>query len=234
MTARGGAQRAARRRCRPGGAGRGDLAATAAARRVRRPADLAGAPGDHVGGGEPAGAGARPPAARRAARPREDLAGRHRRHRARRGPARHERSRARARRRPRVDPHEPRRRGRAVHRRDPPAPAAGRRGHVPRDGGLPARHRDRQGAVGALVAARSPAVHARRRHHAQRDDHRSAPRPVRVRRASRLLRARRARGDRRACRRDPRRTAHGRGRARDRAARTGHPAHRQPPAQAGP
>ena len=116
------------------------------------------------------------------------------------GAADHERSRARARRRPRGDPHEPRRRRRALHRRDPPPAAAGRRGALPGDGGLPARHRDRQGSVGALDPARPAALHARRRDDAQRHDHRAAARPVRLRRAPRLLRARRPRHDPRALR----------------------------------
>ena len=82
-------------------------------------------------------------------------------------PAHHERSRARARRRPRRDPHQPRRRRRAVHRRDPPPAAPGRGGALPGDGGLPARHRDRQGPVGALDPPR-PARASRS----------SAPRPA--------------------------------------------------------
>ena len=59
-------------------------------------------------------------------------------------------------------------RRRAVHRRDPP-PVAGRRGDpVPGDGGLPARHRRRQGPGGVEHPPDAAAVHARRRHHPHR------------------------------------------------------------------
>ena len=112
--------------------------------------------------------------------------------------AHHQRSRARARRRPRRHPHQPRRRRRALHRRDPPSAASGRRGALPGDGGLPARHRDRQGPGGALDPARPPALHARRRHHPHRPHHRSAARPLRLRRPPRLLRRRRPRRHHRA------------------------------------
>ena len=46
--------------------------------------------------------------------------------------------------------------------------ARGRRGPVSGDGGLPARHRDRQGPVGALDPPRPAPLHARRRDHAHR------------------------------------------------------------------
>ena len=53
-------------------------------------------------------------------------------------------------------------RRRAVHRRDPPA-VAGRRGDpLPGDGGLPARHRRRQGPGGVEHPPDAAAVHARR------------------------------------------------------------------------
>ena len=66
--------------------------------------------------------------------------------------------------------------------------------------------------IGKGPSARSirldlPALHARRRHHPHRPDHRPAPRPLRLRRPARLLRARRPRGDPRARRRHPRRPA---------------------------
>ena len=102
--------------------------------------------------------------------------------------AHHQRPRARAGRRPRGHPHQPRRRRRALHRRDPPPAASGRGGPLPGDGGLPARHRDRQGAVGALDPPRPAALHPGRRHHPHRPDHRAAPRPLRLRRPPRLLR----------------------------------------------
>ena len=108
------------------------------------------------------GPGRRPPPVRRAARawarPRSSgiVAERDGRQ-----PAHHQRARARTGRRPRRHPHQPRRRRRAVHRRDPPPPASGRGGALPGDGGLPARHRDRQGPGGALDPPRPPALHAR-------------------------------------------------------------------------
>ena len=65
-------------------------------------------------------------------------------------PARHVRPGARAGRRPRRHPHQARRGRRAVHRRDPPPVPRRRGGPLPGDGGLPARHRARQGPGGAL------------------------------------------------------------------------------------
>ena len=156
--------------------------------------------------------------------PRQDHAVGHRRRRARGRPAHHERSGARARRRPRRDPHQPRRRRRPLHRRDPPPPAARRRGALSRDGGLPARHRHRQGPVGAFDPPRAAALHARRSHHPHRPHHRPAARSLRLRRAPRLLRHRRPRRDRRAHRPHPRRAARGRrARTRSRAAARGTP-----------
>ena len=116
----------------------------------------------------PARPGGRPRAARRAAGPRQDQPGRDHRHRDGRALPADERARARTRGRPRRDPHEPRRRRRAVHRRGAPAAAAGRGGAVSRDGGLPARHRDREGPVGAHDPPRPAALHARRRDDAHR------------------------------------------------------------------
>ena len=113
-------------------------------------------------------------------------------------------------------------------------PAAGRGGALPGDGGLPARHRDRQGPVGALDPPRPAALHARRRHHPHRPHHRPAARPLRLRRPPRLLRPRRPRRDHRARRAHPRRAARADGRARDRPPGPRHAAHRQPPAEAGP
>ena len=62
-----------------------------------------------------------------------------------------------------------------------------------------------RGPVGALDPARPAAVHPRRRHHPRRADHRTAARPLRVRRPARVLRARRPRHDRRARGPHPRR-----------------------------
>ena len=77
--------------------------------------------------------------------------------------ARHVGPGARAGRRPRRHPHQARRARRPVHRRDPP-PVAGRRGDpLPGDGGLPARHRRRQGPGGVEHPPHPAAVHARRR-----------------------------------------------------------------------
>ena len=67
--------------------------------------------------------------------------------------AHHVRPGARAGRRPGRHPHQARRGRRAVHRRDPP-PVPRRRGDpLPGDGGLPARHRARQGPGGAAPSA---------------------------------------------------------------------------------
>ena len=111
---------------RSGRGGRGDDAAAAPPRRVRRPAAPARAPRDHArprrsSAGRPSTTccSPGPPGLGKTT-----LAGHHRR-RDGRAHAAHERSRARTRRRPRRDPHQPRRRRRAVHRRDPP-PAARR------------------------------------------------------------------------------------------------------------
>ena len=112
-------------------------------------------------------------------------------------------------------------------------PRAGRGGALSRDGGLPARHRDRQGPVGALDPPRPPALHARRRDDPHRPDHRSAARPLRLRRPPRLLRRptsspRSSRAPRRssACRSSPR------ARARSRRALARHAPHREPAAEA--
>ena len=95
---------------------------------------------------------------RRAARPGQDHARRHRRRRDGRRPARHVRPGARAGRRPgrRSSPQLERGR-RALHRRDPPPGPAGRGGALPGDGGLPARHRPRQGPGRPLDPPRRPA-----------------------------------------------------------------------------
>ena len=186
-------------------------AAAAAARRVRRPGRAEGAPRHRPRGGAPAPAGGRPPAVRRTPRARQDDAGDDRRRRDGRAAARHVRTGAGARRRPRRHPHQARRPRRAVRRRDPPAVASGRGDPLPGDGGLPARHRRRQGPGGVEHPPVAAAVHARRRHDPDGDDHGAAPRPIRTGRPARLLRRRRTAGDRRARRRHPRRQ-HRRGR----------------------
>ena len=66
-------------RADPVGGGRGDDAAAAPARRVRRPAPAQGAPRDHARAPPAPGPGGRSPAARRAARSRQDVARRDRR-----------------------------------------------------------------------------------------------------------------------------------------------------------
>ena len=168
------------------------------ARRLRRPGRAQGAPRDHPRGGPPPGPGRRPPALRRAPRPRQDHA----------SPA-----------------SSPTRWTSACT--SPPGPAlerggdlaailtqlgegdvlfideihrlsrAGRGGALPGDGGLPARHRARQGPGRPLDPPRRPPLHARRRHHPHRPHHRPAARPLRPRRPARLLRAGRPRGHRR-------------------------------------
>ena len=112
-------------------------------------------------------------------------------------------------------------------------PRAGRGGALPGDGGLPARHRDRQGPDGAVDPPRPPALHARRRHDPHRSHHRPAARPLRLRRPPRLLRApttsspsSSAPPASSACRSRPD------GAERDRAPRPGHAPHRQPAAEA--
>ena len=79
-----------------------------------------------------------------------------------------------------------------VHRRDPPLVAGGRGDPLPGDGGLPARHRRRQGAGCVEHPADLAAVHPRRCDHPHGHDHRPVARPVRARRPARLLRRRRA------------------------------------------
>ncbi len=112
-----------------------------------------------------------------------------------------------------------------VHRRDPPPVAGGRGDPVSGDGGLPARHRRRQGSGRVEYPADDAAVHARRCHDPDRHDHRAAARPLRARRPARLLRHRRTADDRRAGGRHLRdRDRHRRRRSRslgDRAARPG-------------
>ena len=96
-----------------------------------------------------------------------------------------------------VDPQPAGRGRRALHRRDPPPRPPGRRGAVPGDGGLPARHRARQGPGRPVDPPRRPPLHPRRRHHPHRAHHRAAPRPLRPRGPPRLLRAGRPGVDRR-------------------------------------
>ena len=81
-----------------------------------------------------------------------------------------------------------------------------------------------KGPSRAVDPARPAALHARRRDDAHRPDHRSAARPLRVRRPSRLLRRRRARRDPRRAAHDPRRASSTpTARARSRVARRGTP-----------
>ena len=153
-----GRRRPTRRRGRrPGRGGRGGRPAPAPAWRVRRPGAAQGAPRDRAGGGRRAGPGRRSPAVRWAA-----LASARRPWRASWPPRwasdLHITSGARpgASRRPGRDPHQAGRGRRAVHRRDPPPAPRGRGDPVPGDGGLPARHRPRQGPARPFDPAHLP------------------------------------------------------------------------------
>ena len=64
-----------------------------------------------------------------------------------------------------------------------------------------------KGPAASSIRLTLPPLHARRGDDPDRDDHRPAARPLRARRPARLLRPRRAAGDRRPCRRHPRRAA---------------------------
>ena len=141
---------------------------------------------------------------------------------------------ARARRRPRRHPHQPRAGRGAVHRRDPPPRADGRGDPLPGARGLPPRPGDRPGAGGAHRQDRAAALHAGRRHHPRRADHarRCAPAsasstaststsPQHLATIVRALGAAARDRDRR------------RGRDGDRAPQPRHAAHRQPPAAPG-
>ena len=108
---------------------------------------------------------------------------------------------------------------------------AGRRGDpLPGARGLPDRHHDRRGPGGALDQARPAAVHADRRDDARRHADQPAARPLRHRRAARVLHARGAGADRPPLGRPARGADRRRRRMRDRAPLARHAAHRQPPA----
>ena len=171
--------------------------AAAHARRVRRPSRAEGAPRHHPRGGAPARAGGRPPPVRRAARARQDHARGHR-----------------------------RRTSSASHLHVTSGPALERAGDLaailtkldegdvlfideihrlgrPVEEILYPAMEDFQldivvgkGPAASSIRLAAAPVHAGRRHDAHRPDHRAAPRPVRLRRPPRLLRSRRARGDR--------------------------------------
>ena len=92
---------------------------------------------------------------------------------------------------------------------------------------------DRQGSDRAHDPPRPAPLHARRRDHAHRPDHRPAARPLRLRRPPRLLRARRAHHDPAARRVDPRRRrSTPRARRRSRREPRGTPRIAQPAAEA--
>ena len=136
--------------------------------------------------------GARPRAAVRPARPRQDHAGPDHRPRARRELPRHLRPGAGQGRRPRRDPDQPRAERRPVHRRDPP-PGRQRRGDpLSGDGGPRPRPDDRRGAVGALDPHRPGALHPGRGDHPRRPAGDAAARPLRHPAAARVLHPRRA------------------------------------------
>ena len=218
------------RTCR--GGCRRDGAAAADAGRFHRP---------EAGAREPQGLhrrradarrGAGPRAAPRPARPGQDHAGADRGARDGRRLSRHLRAGHPEGRRSRRAAHQPAAARRAVHRRDPSSQSGGRGDPLSRDGGLPARPDDRRGAGGALGAHRAAAVHAGRRHDAVRPDDPAAARALRHPAAHGVLRAGRARDDRRA-RRTRAADDGGRGRRRrDRQALAGHAARGQPAAAA--
>ena len=87
-----------------------------------------------------------------------------------------------------------------------------------------------KGPAASSIRLTLAAVHAGRRDHAYRHDHRPAARPFRSGRPARLLRRRRARDDRASRRRDPACQHHPRGRMGDRSTLARHAAHRQPAA----
>ena len=205
---------------------RGGFAPAASARRVHRPGQgLLESQSVHRGG-EGEARGARPCAVRGAAGSRQDDARADRGARARRQFPRHLRPGHRQGGRSRGAAHQSRRSRRAVHRRDPPAQSGGRGNPLSGDGGLPARPHHRRGSGGALGAHRSLALHADRRHHPHRPADHAAQGALRHSDQARILRRRRARGDRAARRASARSAADGRGRARDRAACPRHAARR--------
>ena len=135
--------------------------------------------------------------------------------------------------RPRGDPDQPRRRRRAVRRRDPPHAPGGRGGTLPGARGLQPRRGARQGPDRPLDPARPAPVHADRRDHATRTHHAAPARAVRVQPQARLLRGRGPHPHRVAQRRHPwGRDGRG-GRRGDRPPLARHPAHREPAAAPG-
>ena len=200
-----------------------------AARGVRRTAGGGRADGDIHRGGPPPGRGSRPPPHIRTAWSRQDDSGARRRERDAGRPAPDRGARSRALRRPRGAADQPGAARRAVHRRDAPAEPGGRGDSLPRDGGLPDRHRHRRGPGGSLDQARSAAVHPRGRDHARRNADVAVARPVRHRPATRVLQRRRSRTHHHAVGRDSRGRDHGGRRRRDRGALARHAPHREPP-----
>ena len=137
-----------------------------------------------------------PRAAVRAAGPRQDHDRDDHRRRARRAAADHQRPGDRAVGRPGGGAlHAAGGRGR-LHRRDPPPGPPGRGDALPGDGGLPGRHRGRQGPRRDRDPARHRPVHPGRRDHPGGPAARAAARPVRLHRAPGLLPAGGARGHR--------------------------------------
>ena len=171
-----------------------------------------------VDGSEEPRRSARPCAAPRPARARQDDARRNPRARDGRRLPRHLGAGDRQVGRPRGAADQPRGRRRPVHRRDPPPQPGGRGSALPGDGGPRARPDDRRRPVGALGPHRSAALHPDRRDDAAGPADNAAARPLRDSGAAQFLH-RRGVGAGRAPRcAAARRRADGRWRARDRAA----------------
>ncbi|CAA9470154.1 MAG: RuvB, partial [uncultured Solirubrobacteraceae bacterium] len=180
-----------------------------------------------------AGRGTRPRAARRPARPGQDVARADPRGRARRRVRADRRARAGAQGGHRRVPH---RAGTALdllRRRDPPTVPRARGDVLPRDGGPSAPDHRRGGGRGAGHDARPAAVHPGGCHDARRPADDAPARPLRHPAPPRALRPARARDHRAPERRDPRRRARRRGRRGDRRSLPRHSARGQPPPQAG-
>ena len=121
----------------------------------------------------------------------------------------------------------------ALHRRDSSHEPGDRGDPLSGVGGLRARHHDRAGPQRTFGQGTAAAVHADRRHDARRVAHLAAPRAVRDRAPSRLLRGGRAARDRHALGPHPERADRWKSGRRAGSARPGHAARREPPPAAG-